>query len=139
DVTKWKAGDRVVVPFICAGGVAGPCLAGEPQVCDDQYQPGFTHWGSFAELVAIHRADLNLVRLADDLDFVTAAGLGCRFATAHRAVIAQGRVAAGEWVAVFGCGGVGLSVVMIAVPAGAKVVAIDVSGAALAAAVELGA
>jgi len=139
DVTKWETGDRVVVPFICACGVCGPCLAGELQVCDDQYQPGFTHWGSFAELVAIHRADLNLVRLPDDLDFVTAAGLGCRFATAHRAVVAQGRVAPGEWVAVFGCGGVGLSAVMIAVAAGAKVVAIDVSGAALAAAVELGA
>jgi len=139
DITKWEAGDRVVVPFICACGVCGPCLAGDPQVCDDQYQPGFTHWGSFAELVAIYRADLNLVRLPDDLDFVIAAGLGCRFATAYRAVIAQGRVAAGEWVAVFGCGGVGLSAVMIAVAAGAKVVAIDVSGAALAAAVELGA
>jgi D-arabinose 1-dehydrogenase-like Zn-dependent alcohol dehydrogenase len=139
DVARWKAGDRVVVPFICACGVCGPCLAGEPQVCDDQYQPGFTHWGSFAELVAIHRAELNLVRLPDELDFVTAAGLGCRFATAHRAVVAQGRVAPGEWVAVYGCGGVGLSAVMIAVAAGAKVVAIDVSRAALAAAVELGA
>jgi alcohol dehydrogenase len=110
-----------------------------PQVCHDQYQPGFTQWGSFAVLVAIYRADLNLVRLPDQLDFVTAAGLGCRFATAHRAVVAQGRVAQGEWVAVFGCGGVGLSAVMIAVAAGAKVVAIEVSGAALEAAVELGA
>ncbi len=139
DVAKWKAGDRVVVPFICACGVCGPCRAGDYQVCDDQEQPGFTHWGSFAELVALHRADLNMVRLPDDLDFVTAAALGCRFATAHRAVVAQGRVAAGEWVAVYGCGGVGLSAVMIAVAAGARVVAVDVSQAALAAAKELGA
>jgi alcohol dehydrogenase len=139
DVTQWHVGDRVTVPFVCACGVCGPCLAGDQQVCDNQFQPGFTHWGSFAELVALHRADVNLVRLPDELDFVTAAGLGCRFATAHRAVVSQGRVAAGEWVAVHGCGGVGLSAVMIAVAAGAQVVAIDVSEAALHAAVELGA
>ena len=139
DVRRWRVGERVTVPFVCACGVCGPCLAGDQQVCDAQFQPGFTHWGSFAELVALHRADVNLVRLPDELDFVTAAGLGCRFATAHRAVVGQGRVAAGEWVAVHGCGGVGLSAVMIAVAAGARVVAIDISEAALTAALELGA
>jgi alcohol dehydrogenase len=139
DVRRWSVGERVTVPFVCACGVCGPCLAGDQQVCDNQLQPGFTHWGSFAELVALYRADINLVRLPDDLDFVTAAGLGCRFATAHRAVVGQGRVRAGEWVAVHGCGGVGLSAVMIAVAAGARVVAIDVSDAALSAASALGA
>jgi alcohol dehydrogenase len=139
DVRRWRVGERVTVPFVCACGVCGPCLAGDEQVCDNQVQPGFTHWGSFAELVALYRADINLVRLPDGLAFVTAAGLGCRFATAHRAVVGQGRVKAGEWVAVHGCGGVGLSAVMIAVAAGAQVVAIDVSDAALSAAVELGA
>jgi len=139
DVRRGRVGDRVTVPFVCACGVCEPCLAGDQQVCDNQFQPGFTHWGSFAELIALYRADVNLVRLPDDLDFVTAAGLGCRFATAHRAVVSQGRVKPGEWVAVHGCGGVGLSAVMIAVAAGARVVAVDVSDAALAAARELGA
>ena len=139
DVRRWSVGERVTVPFVCACGVCGPCLAGDQQVCDAQFQPGFTHWGSFAELVALHRADINLVRLPDELDFVTAAGLGCRFATAHRAVVGQGRVTAGDWVAVHGCGGVGLSAVMIAVAAGARVVAIDISDVALSAALELGA
>ena len=139
DVRRWRVGDRVTVPFVCACGACGPCLAGDHQVCDAQIQPGFTHWGSFAELVALHRADINLVRLPDGLDFVTAASLGCRFATAHRALVGQGRVAAGDWVAIHGCGGVGLSAVMIAVAAGARVVAIDVSDTALAAAIELGA
>jgi alcohol dehydrogenase len=139
DVRRWRVGERVTVPFVCACGVCGPCLAGDGQVCDNQFQPGFTHWGSFAELVALFRADVNLVRLPDELDFVTAAGLGCRFATAHRAVVGQGRVQADEWVAVHGCGGVGLSAVMIAVAAGAHVVAVDISTAALEAAVDLGA
>jgi alcohol dehydrogenase len=136
-VRDWREGDRVVMPFISACGTCEMCLAGEQQVCDAQVQPGFAYWGSFAELVALHHADVNLVRLPDELDFVTAAGLGCRFATAHRAVVTQGRVTAGEWVAVHGCGGVGLSAVMIAAAAGAQVVAIDVSERALAAAVDL--
>jgi D-arabinose 1-dehydrogenase-like Zn-dependent alcohol dehydrogenase len=138
-VTRWQPGDRVTVPFVCACGTCPQCASGNHQVCDRQSQPGFTHWGSFAELVALDQADINLVRLPDSMDFVTAASLGCRFATAWRAVVAQGRVKPGEWVAVYGCGGVGLSAVMIAVAAGAKVVAIDVAEAALATALNFGA
>ncbi len=139
EVRGWKPGDRVTVPFVCACGRCEQCLLGSQQVCDNQSQPGFTQWGSFAELVAIAEADTNLVALPADLDFVSAAALGCRFATAYRAVMTQGRVKAGEWVAVHGCGGVGLSAIMIALAAGAKVVAVDVSEQALALAAELGA
>ncbi|HEX6935048.1 MAG TPA: zinc-dependent alcohol dehydrogenase family protein [Actinomycetes bacterium] len=130
-VTRWREGDRVTVPFVCACGTCAQCATGNHQVCERQTQPGFTGWGSFAELVALDHADVNLVALPDDIDAVTAAGLGCRVATAHRAVVAQGRVRAGEWVAVHGCGGVGLSAVMVAVAAGARVVGVDVSGDAL--------
>ena len=121
----WAAGDRVTVPFVCACGTCEACLAGDGQVCAAQFQPGFTHWGSFAELVAIERAAVNLVRLPDEISFETAASLGCRFATSYRAVMAVGAVRPGEWVAVHGCGGVGLAAVMIAVAAGARVVALD--------------
>jgi alcohol dehydrogenase len=129
----------VTVPFVCGCGQCDYCLAGDAQVCPRQTQPGFTGPGSFAELVAIHAADVNLVPLPGSLDFVTAAGLGCRFATAFRAVTAHGRVRAGQWLAVHGCGGVGLSAVMIGVALGARVVAVDVSTAALDRARELGA
>lgn len=139
EVSSWKPGDRVTVPFVCACGHCDQCLIGNEQVCDNQMQPGFTQWGSFAEFVALENAELNLVALPDDVDFVSAAALGCRFATAYRAVIAQGRVQPGHWVAVHGCGGVGVSAIMIAVAAGAKVVAIDVSPDALTLATELGA
>lgn len=138
-VTRWRPGARVTFPFIGACGSCPSCLVGDETVCDSQDQPGFNRWGSFAEFVAIARADINLIALPEDLDSVTAAALGCRFATAYRAVMAQGRVREGEWVAVHGCGGVGLSAVMIAIAAGARVVAIDVSPIALAAAGELGA
>jgi alcohol dehydrogenase len=126
-VARWRVGDRVTVPFVGGCGSCSQCAAGNHQVCDHQFQPGFTHWGSFAELVAIHYADINLVRLPDELDFVTAASMGCRFATSFRGVVDQGRVTPGQWVAVHGCGGVGLSAVMIAGALGADVVAVDIT------------
>ncbi|WP_405941024.1 zinc-dependent alcohol dehydrogenase family protein [Streptomyces sp. NBC_00207] len=130
-VTNWRVGDRVTAPFVCACGSCADCAAGDHQVCARQTQPGFTHWGSFAEYVALDHADVNLVAVPGELSYATAAGLGCRFATAFRAVVARGRVAAGEWVSVYGCGGVGLSAVMIAVAAGARVVAVDTAPGAL--------
>jgi D-arabinose 1-dehydrogenase-like Zn-dependent alcohol dehydrogenase len=138
-VTRWRPGDRVTVPFVCGCGRCEYCLTGEAQVCPDQTQPGFTGPGSFAELVAIHAADTNLVRLPESVDFVTAASLGCRFATAFRALSVHGRVRPGGWLAVHGCGGVGLSAVMVGAALGARVVAVDVQQAALRRAEELGA
>jgi D-arabinose 1-dehydrogenase-like Zn-dependent alcohol dehydrogenase len=129
----------VTVPFVCACGTCEQCAAGHEQICDRQRQPGFTHWGSFAELVALDWADVNLVALPEAVDFVAAAGLGCRFATAYRAVVQVGRVQPGEWVAVHGCGGVGLSAVMIASALGARVVGLDVDDGALTAARAAGA
>ncbi len=130
-VQRWRAGDRVTVPFVCACGRCPSCAAGDHQVCEAQTQPGFTHWGSYAELVALEAADVNLVALPDAMPFAVAASLGCRFTTAFRAVVQVGRVRPGEWVAVHGCGGVGLSAVQVAVAAGAQVVAVDVSPGAL--------
>ncbi len=138
-VTRWKRGDRVTVPFVCACGTCPECASGNHQVCDHQFQPGFTGWGSFAQYVAIRYADVNLVRLPEELDFVTAASLGCRFATSYRAVVAQGRVAPGQWVAVHGCGGVGLSVIMIARALGAQVIGVDIDARVLTLAKTLGA
>ena len=138
-VTRWHPGDRVTLPFVCGCGHCPQCETGNQQVCDHQFQPGFTHWGSFAEYVAIHYADVNLVRLPDDMDFPTAASLGCRFATSFRAIVDQGRVSEGEWVVVYGCGGVGLSAIMIAAARGARVVAVDLSDDKLDFAKEIGA
>jgi alcohol dehydrogenase len=87
----------------------------------------------------VHHADTNLVALPDSVDFVTAASLGCRFATAFRAVAQQGRPSPGSWVAIHGCGGVGLSAVMTAVAAGASVVAVDISDDSLKLATQFGA
>ena len=138
-VSSWSGGERVTVPFVGGCGACVQCRSGEPQVCPHQFQPGFSGWGSFAEYVAIDYADENLVALPPALDPVAAAALGCRFATAFRAVVDQGEVRAGDWVAVHGCGGVGLSAVMIARAAGARVVAVDVATPPLERASTLGA
>jgi alcohol dehydrogenase len=139
DVKQWRVGDRVTVPFVGGCGSCPECYAGHHQVCDNQFQPGFTHWGSFAQYVGIHQADINLVALPETLDFATAASLGCRFVTSFRAVVDQGKTSAGQWVAVHGCGGVGLSAIMIANAVGANVVAVDISAEKLQLARELGA
>jgi len=139
EVKNFQNGDRVTVPFVCGCGHCGECLSGNHQVCDRQSQPGFTHWGSFAEYVAIDYADTNLVKLPDDLESVTAATLGCRFITAFRAVVDQGKVSGGQVVAVHGCGGVGLSVIMIASALGAEVIAVDIREDSLELARDLGA
>ena len=138
-VTKWSVGDRVTAPFVEGCGACGWCRAGNAQVCPDQQQPGFTHWGSFAGQVVIHAADTNLVAIPEGVSFEAAASLGCRFATAYRALTGRARLASDEWVTVVGVGGVGLSAVMIAKALGGKVVAVDRNREALAAASSLGA
>jgi alcohol dehydrogenase len=139
DVRRWAVGDRVTTPFVCGCGTCPWCLDGQAQVCPNQTQPGFTHWGSFAQYVALHSADANLVAVSDLIGDAAAAGLGCRFATAYRALTVRAKVAPGEWVTVIGVGGVGLSAVQVAVAAGARVVAVDRTPAALALARSLGA
>jgi len=126
-VKRFRAGDRVTVPFVSGCGHCAECHSGNQQVCPNQFQPGFTHWGSFAQYVGIDFADTNLVALPDGIDDATAASLGCRFATSFRAVVDQARLMPGEWIAVHGCGGVGLSAIMIAAALGANPIAIDLS------------
>lgn len=139
NVLNFKVGDRVTVPFVCGCGTCGECKSGNHQVCDHQSQPGFTHWGSFAEYVAIDYADTNLVNIPEEITDVTAATLGCRFITSYRAIVEQGKVKGGQYVVIHGCGGVGLSAIMIANALGAQVIAVDINDNTLDFAKEIGA
>ncbi len=139
DVRRWQVGERVTAPFVLGCGQCVYCLAGDQQVCERQFQPGFSGPGSFAEYVALPFADINLVRLPDAMEFAHAAVLGCRFVTAFRGIATQARLRAGEWIAVYGCGGVGLSAVMIARALGANIIGVDVADQKLALAREAGA
>jgi alcohol dehydrogenase len=126
-VTLFQIGDRVTVPFCCGCSTCPQCMKGNQHICDQHFQPGFTHWGSFAQYVQIKNADFNLVKLPSSIDFVSAAGLGCRFITAFHGIVNQGKVDNSMFVAIHGCGGVGLSAIMIAAVYGAKVIAIDIN------------
>ncbi|MCZ4280370.1 zinc-dependent alcohol dehydrogenase family protein [Kiloniella laminariae] len=139
NVTRWRKGDEVIVPFSCGCGACPSCQLGNEHICDNDFQPGFTAWGAFAQYLAVDYADVNLVRLPEQLNHVVAASLGCRFMTAFRGVVNRGGVAPEQWVAIHGCGGVGLSAVMIAKAFGARVVAVDINSASLHQARELGA
>jgi D-arabinose 1-dehydrogenase-like Zn-dependent alcohol dehydrogenase len=139
EVRRFKPGDRVVVPFTQGDGTCEYCLAGYSNVCAHILMPGFSYWGGYGRLVAVPRADTSLVLLPDSVDFVAAASLGCRFMTAFHGVVDQAEVAPGEWVAVFGAGGVGLSAVHIAAAIGARPIAVDIHPEKLAAAREAGA
>ena len=94
-VSRFRIGDRVAVPFILSCGECMYCCEkpfSQPTVCLKQEQPGFTRWGSFAEYVLLPRADRNLQKLPSRVSFVQAAALGCRFTTAFRALLTQGKL-----------------------------------------------
>jgi D-arabinose 1-dehydrogenase-like Zn-dependent alcohol dehydrogenase len=139
NVTAVKPGDRVAVPFHEACGRCGYCRAGRTNLCDALEFLGMTHDGGYAEYVNVVNADLNCVPLPDAVALDAAAALGCRFMTAWHALQHQAGVRAGEWLAVHGVGGIGLSAVQIGVALGAGVVAVDIDERKLAAARDQGA
>jgi alcohol dehydrogenase len=139
DVSRRFVGQRVTVPFVAGCGSCVECKRGNQHICDYQYQAGFNGWGSFAEYVAVRYANGNIVPLPENISSVAAAALGCRVATSYRAVAVQGAVQPNEWAAIHGCGGAGLSAVMVARALGARVIAVDIRGEPLTLAQRLGA
>jgi len=130
-VSRVRAGDRVTTPFHESCGRCGYCMIGRSNLCDDMQFLGLTHDGGYARYAAIRNADFNCIKLPDSIDALSAAAIGCRYMTAFHAVTRQGRLAAGQWVAVHGAGGIGLSAVQIAAALGGRVIAVDLDEAKL--------
>ena len=126
DVRKIQPGTRVIVPFSSGDGTCHWCQSGQSHMCDNPFTPGFSSWGGFARFVAVDHADFNLVELPEEISFAAGAGMGCRYMTAFHGLADQAGVKAGDWVAVHGCGGVGLSAIQIASALGANVIGIDI-------------
>ena len=125
-VTRWKKGDRVIAPFILACGQCPACASGNQTTCPTQIIPGFTHPGAFAERIAVPRADHNLTALPGTMDPALAAALGCRVTTAWHGLTGRAGLQPGEWLAIFGTGGIGLSALLLGKALGARVVVVDV-------------
>lgn len=134
----WKPGDKLIAPFILSCGSCPACQSGESHTCFDQRLPGFIEPGAFAEYISVPRGH-NLTRLPDSLSPVQAAGLGCRVTTAWHALTGRAAVRAGEWLAVHGTGGIGLSCLILGQALGARVIVVDVVPEKLSHALSLGA
>lgn len=139
EVTRFKPGDRIMVPVGGSEGTCDWCKAGHSNLCETYLVPGIGYNGGFAEYVAVPYADRNVEHLPDNISFEVGAILSCRTITGYRGVVESGNVRLGEYVAVYGCGGVGLASVMTAHQCGAFVIAIDIKDEALEIAKKLGA
>ena len=141
DITDLEVGDRVTVPFNLSDGTCRFCKQGKANICESVVPLGFVPFqpGAFAEKFPVRNAEHNVVKLPDGVDPVDVAGLGCRFATAFHGLSHRVDLEPGDWIAVHGCGGVGLSAVHIADAMGANVVAVDLDDDKLSKAAELGA
>ncbi|SFI43511.1 zinc-dependent alcohol dehydrogenase family protein [Jannaschia pohangensis] len=122
---QFAVGDKLVAPFILACGTCPECRSGHQNTCHDQRLPGFIEPGAFAEYVAVPR-DHNLARLPEELSPTVAAGLGCRVTTSWHALTGRAALQAGEWLAVHGTGGIGLSAALLGKALGANVVVVDI-------------
>lgn len=131
DVRHLAKGDRVVVPFCGGCGTCEWCIAGLHNICDAPVEPGFASWGGFGQLVPVDQAEINCIPLPDEIDFLAAAAMGCRFMTSFHGLVERAKLQPGEWLAVQGSGGIGLSAVMIGATLGAQVIAVDIDSGKL--------
>ena len=133
----FSVGDPVLVPPVWSCGACVRCAEGRDNLCERMMMVGNHVDGGFAEYVKVPVR--MLVALPADLPIQDSAIISDAVSTPFHAVINRGNVRAGEWAAVFGCGGVGLNAVQIAATVGANVIAIDIDPRKLELATQLGA
>lgn len=136
-VTGLVPGQRVALHYLVTCGRCDFCARGLEQFCRSVAMLGKHRDGGYAEYVVAPAR--NAIPIADNVSTPAAAIMMCSSATAFHA-LRQARMAAGERVAVFGIGGLGMSAVQLARACGASAVyAVDIDPAKLAAAAHYGA
>lgn len=139
NVKNFKKGDRVIVPFSGSDGTCPYCQKGHSNLCHSSFIPGSTYNGGYAEYVGVPLGDRNIIHLPEEISFLDGAALGCRLMTAFHGIVDRVKVEAGEWVVVYGCGGVGLNAINIASTIGATVIGVDINPKNLELAKQMGA
>jgi len=127
NVKNYKKGDRIIVPFSGSDGTCSCCQQGHTNLCDHMLAPGGSYNGAYAQYMHVPLADRNLIHLPEEISFTDGAALGCRTMTAYHGLIDRVKVRPGEYVVVYGCGGVGLSAINIAAAVGATVIGVDIN------------
>lgn len=136
-VTRVKPGDRVCLHYLVTCGQCHHCNRGQEQFCVHGRMLGKHRDGGYAEYIAV--PERGVVALPDEIPFEHAAIMMCSSATSFHA-LRKGRLQAGETVAVFGAGGLGMSAIQLARGLGAlEVYAVDINPAKLALAERFGA
>ncbi|MBI2932509.1 MAG: zinc-binding dehydrogenase [Planctomycetes bacterium] len=136
-VTTFKKEQTVLIPAVLTCGQCGMCRQGRANICEKMQMLGNHMDGAFAEYVRVPARDV--LPLPAEVDPVEACIVADAVTTAYHAVVNRAQVRAGDRVAIFGCGGVGLSAVQLAALSGAVVTAVDLDEKKLALAKELGA
>lgn len=137
EVSKFREGDRVLLPAVFTCGVCRNCRTGRENVCEQMKMLGNHLDGGFAEYVVAPAKDS--IPLPPEIPLLEACLIGDALSTPYHAVKHRARVRMGETVAVFGCGGVGMNAVQFAAVAGARVIAVDIDAGKLELARQLGA
>ncbi|MBI2922329.1 MAG: zinc-binding dehydrogenase [Planctomycetes bacterium] len=132
-----KPGQAVLLPAVFTCGECAMCKTGRSNICEKMQMLGNHIDGAFAEYVCVRARDI--IPLPPGIDVVEASIVADAVTTAYHAVTHRAQVRPGERIAIFGCGGVGLSAVQFAALAGAFVYAVDLDEGKLALAKELGA
>lgn len=123
-VATVKAGDRVALHYNISCGDCYHCSTGNEQFCTTVKMLGHHVDGGYAEYISVPAR--NAIPLPEEISFEAGATLMCASATALHA-LRKGRVKAGETVAIFGVGGLGVSAVQLAKAIGAvEVYAVDI-------------
>jgi 6-hydroxycyclohex-1-ene-1-carbonyl-CoA dehydrogenase len=121
----WNDGETVLLPAVLTCGHCAACREGRENICERSAMFGNHVDGGFAEFVVAPAKDV--CRLPPEIPLEAGAIIADALTTPFHAVVRRGRVAAGDWVLVMGCGGVGLNLVQMAVAVGGRVIAVDLA------------
>ena len=136
-VTVLAEDDRVLLPAVLTCGRCAMCREGRENICEQSVMLGNNVDGGYAEFVRVPAKDV--FRLPAEVPLVEGAVIADAITTPFHALVRRARVTPGDWVVVFGCGGIGLNIVQLAAALGARVIAVDIAAAKLALAERFGA